>query len=81
MAATAGRSGAIPSRRLGWSSVANRRGRATVWWNGLKIHDNAPISKANGGVPVGPSKEGLKLQEHGQDVRFRNIWIKERSAE
>jgi hypothetical protein len=52
---------------------------ATVWWNGLKIHDNAAIKKANGGVPVGPSAEGLKLQEHGQDVRFRNIWIVEKS--
>jgi len=55
--------------------------RATVWWNGLKIHDNAPISKANGGVPVGPSREGFKLQEHGQDVRFRNIWIVDRKPE
>jgi hypothetical protein len=54
---------------------------ATVWWNGLKIHDNAAISKSNGGVPVGPSREGLKLQEHGQDVRFRNIWIMERNPQ
>lgn len=53
--------------------------RATVWWNGLKIHDNVPIKHANGGAKVGPSPEGLKLQEHGQDVRFRNIWILERS--
>ena len=49
--------------------------RATVWWNGLKVHDNVAIKHANGGVKVGPSAEGLKLQEHGQDVRFRNIWI------
>jgi hypothetical protein len=49
--------------------------RATVWWNGIKVHDNAAISKANGGEKVTPSPEGLKLQEHGQDVRFRNIWI------
>ncbi len=54
--------------------------RATVWWNGVKIHDNVVIQKANGGVPVGPSREGLKLQEHGQDVRFRNIWIVDRDA-
>lgn len=53
--------------------------RATVWWNGLKVHDNVPIKHANGGVKVGPSAEGLKLQEHGQDVRFRNIWIVDRS--
>lgn len=49
--------------------------RATVWWNGIKIHDNVPIQHANGGEKVGPPAAGLKLQEHGQDVRFRNIWI------
>jgi len=55
--------------------------RVTVWWNGLKVHDNVPVAKANGGVNVSPSPEGLKLQEHGQDVRYRNIWILERTAE
>ncbi|MCG8586671.1 MAG: DUF1080 domain-containing protein [Pirellulales bacterium] len=55
--------------------------RATVWWNGLKVHDNVPIKHANGGVKVSPSAEGLKLQEHGQDVRFRNVWIRELDAE
>ena len=54
---------------------------ATVWWNGLKVHDNVPIKHANGGVKVGPSPEGLKLQEHGQDVRYRNVWILDTSAE
>jgi hypothetical protein len=54
--------------------------RATVWWNGLKVHDNVPIKHANGGVKVGPSAEGLKLQEHGQDVRFRNVWILDQNA-
>jgi hypothetical protein len=54
--------------------------RATVWWNGVKIHDNVPIKHANGGVAVGPGPGGLKLQEHGQDVRFRNVWIVDRSA-
>lgn len=53
--------------------------RATVWWNGLKVHDNVPVKKANGGVKNGPSPEGLKLQEHGQDVRYKNIWIVDKS--
>jgi len=53
---------------------------ATVWWNGVKVHDKAEIKKANGGEKVGPSPQGLKLQEHGQDVRFRNIWIVDHSA-
>ena len=55
--------------------------RATVWWNGVKVHDDVPIKHANGGAAVGPSAEGLKLQEHGQDVRFRNIWIAERKTD
>ena len=38
----------------------------------------AGIEKA--GVKVSPSAEGLKLQEHGQDVRYRNVWILERSG-
>ena len=50
--------------------------RATVWWNGVKIHDNVKINKANGGIKVTPAPGGLKLQEHGQDVRYRNVWIK-----
>ena len=50
--------------------------RATVWWNGLKVHDDVPVKKANGGVKNGPTDEGLKLQEHGQEVHYRNIWIK-----
>jgi hypothetical protein len=53
--------------------------RATVWWNGVKVHDNVPIKHANGGVSVSPSAEGLKLQEHGQDIRFRNVWIVDQS--
>lgn len=55
--------------------------RATVWWNGLMVHNNVPVRKANGGEKVTPRPEGLKLQEHGQDVRYRNIWILERAAE
>ena len=55
--------------------------RATVWWNGVKIHDNVKINKANGGIKVTPAPGGLKLQEHGQDVRYRNVWMKELPAQ
>ena len=55
--------------------------RATVWWNGVKVHENVPIKHANGGIKVSPALGGLKLQEHGQDVRFRNVWIRELNAE
>ncbi|MBT3192852.1 MAG: DUF1080 domain-containing protein [Verrucomicrobia bacterium] len=54
--------------------------RATVWWNGLKVHDHVPVKRANGGVKIGPSAEGLKLQEHGQEVHFRNVWLLDRAT-
>ena len=53
------------------------KARTTIWWNGVKVHDNVEVMFAKGGVEVGPKPQGLKLQEHGTDVRFRNIWIKE----
>ena len=53
--------------------------RATVWWNGIKVHDNSEIKKANGGIKVSAGPGGLKLQEHGQDVRFRNVWVIDQS--
>ena len=57
----------------GDQKIANAR--ATVWWNGLKVHDDIEVKKANGGIKITPTPGGLKLQEHGQDVRFRNIWM------
>ncbi|MCM8539387.1 MAG: DUF1080 domain-containing protein [Lentisphaeraceae bacterium] len=53
--------------------------RATVWWNGIKVHGDAEIKKANGGIKITPAPGGLKLQEHGQDVRFKNVWIIDQS--
>ena len=54
------------------------RPRISVLHNGIKIHDNVEIINAvadaakNGPIPkVGP----IKLQNHGNPVRFRNIWI------
>ncbi len=53
----------------------------TVLLNGVKIHDNFEIPGPTGGA----SKDGgievkagpLRLQDHGNTVKFRNIWIKE----
>ena len=61
----------------------------TMYFNGLKIHTNFPISQvwggANSGVDGGSdggkgitdTPQGLKLQAEGHDVRYRNVWIKE----
>ena len=52
--------------------------RMTVYWNGVKVHDNTKVDKDN--TPSGrggdPSKPGpLMLQDHGSPDQFRNIWM------
>ncbi|MFN0086549.1 MAG: DUF1080 domain-containing protein [Blastocatellia bacterium] len=58
-----------------------RRGRVTVFHNGVLVqnnveiqgqtwHDRAPAYIAH------PAKGPLKLQDHGNPMRFRNIWVR-----
>jgi hypothetical protein len=57
--------------------VANAR--ATVKHNGVVIHDNVDLKDGTPGKdPEGPSKNGLYLQNHGNPVAFRNIWVIEK---
>lgn len=56
--------------------------RMTVIHNGVLIHDHAEL---NGETTAAPNKEGkadgpLYLQDHGNPVRYRNIWIRPLSA-
>ena len=65
----------------------------TMYFNGKKVHVNQPISKVwggansgvdggrDGGTGITDTPQGLKLQCEGHDVRYRNIWIKERDLE
>lgn len=49
--------------------------RITVYWNGEKVHDNYEIDSAcPGGVEESPEGGVLRLQDHGDPVRYRNIW-------
>ncbi|MGN6384697.1 MAG: 3-keto-disaccharide hydrolase [Verrucomicrobiota bacterium] len=60
----------------------------TMYFNGVKVHDNLPIQQvwggANSGIDGGndggkgitDTPGGLKLQAEGHDVRYRNAWIK-----
>lgn len=42
--------------------------KITVWHNGIKIHDNAELKN--------PAKKGdVHWQDHGNPVRYRNIWL------
>lgn len=55
--------------------------RVTVIWNGVKVQDNYELvgrvshQRATKYTPHAP-KLPLKLQDHGNPVRFRNIWVK-----
>ncbi len=59
-----------------------RPARVTVFHNGVLVQDNVEIQgrTAIGDVPTyapGPEKAPLALQDHGDLVRYRNIWIRE----
>ena len=48
----------------------------TVLHNGVPIHqDYSIIAKTGGGKQEGPELFPIKLQDHSNPVRFRNIWI------
>ncbi|MGV9239094.1 family 16 glycoside hydrolase, partial [Streptomyces nigra] len=50
--------------------------RVTVVWNGKKVHDDVAIDgPTGGGRPEAASAGAIRLQDHGNKVRYRNIWI------
>jgi hypothetical protein len=54
--------------------------RITVKQNGVLIQDNVEIPHATTAAPVkeGPEPGPLYLQDHGNPVRYRNVWIVEK---
>ncbi|MGQ9730323.1 MAG: 3-keto-disaccharide hydrolase [Candidatus Zipacnadales bacterium] len=61
--------------------------RITVYHNGVLVHDNVEIP---GSTPGGAGEDrgdrpiqtgGILLQDHGNRVRYRNIWVRELPAE
>ena len=53
--------------------------RVTIKHNGVVIHDNVEIQGSTGGGEKETSAPGaLKLQDHGNPVFYRNIWIAEK---
>ncbi|MEV6960300.1 family 16 glycoside hydrolase [Streptomyces sp. NPDC051207] len=50
--------------------------RVTVVWNGRTVHDDVAIDgPTGGGAPEYPSAGPVRLQDHGNKVRFRNIRV------
>ena len=57
-----------------------KNARLTVRHNGSLIHDNVEVPKATTAAPLkeGPEPGPIFLQNHGNPVRFRNIWVVEK---
>ncbi|MCH2135437.1 MAG: DUF1080 domain-containing protein [Phycisphaerales bacterium] len=54
--------------------------RMTVWWNGVKVHDDELVPVKTGwSIEEGPDPQPFLLQAHGSaavdEVRFRNVWF------
>ncbi len=52
--------------------------RTTIKHNGVVIHDNLELKPTPGYKPEGPGPESLFMQDHGNPVVFRNIWVVEK---
>lgn len=71
------------------NGVLTEKARVTIYFNGVKIHEDQPIQQVwggpnsgidggnDGGKGITDTPGGLKLQAEGHDVFYRNIWIKE----
>jgi hypothetical protein len=69
------------------------KARATVYFNGQKVHHNFEINQVwggpnsgidggnDGGKGITDTPGGIKLQCEGHDVRYRNTWIRELNLE
>ena len=59
-----------------------RNARLTVWHNGVLIHNDFEIERKTGnGKEETPQLFPIRLQDHGNPVRFRNIWVRENNVQ
>jgi hypothetical protein len=56
-----------------------KNARVTIKHNGVPIYEDLEIKHGTPGYhPEGPEKDSLWLQDHGNPVVFRNIWVVEK---
>ena len=63
--------------RVGGSGEIEEDARVTVLQNGIVIQNNVQIQGSTGGATDDDAAEPgpLRLQDHGNPVKYRNIWI------
>jgi hypothetical protein len=53
-----------------------KKARITVVQNGVTVIDDQEMAATPGGISMEEGRDGpLLLQDHGDDVQFRNIWV------
>ncbi len=68
----------IEFRAPKWSPAGKKlaNARISVFQNGIRIQDRVELTRKTGaGEAEGPAPGPILLQEHGNPVQFRNIWI------
>ncbi len=68
----------IVFRAARWGDAEKKaaNARLTVWQNGRKIHDDAEVDGPTTAGGAESSKPGpLRLQDHGNRVRYRSVWV------
>ncbi|MFE0450342.1 family 16 glycoside hydrolase [Streptomyces sp. NPDC058914] len=68
----------IVFRAARYNSAGERteKARVTVVWNGKTVHDDVAIDgPTGGGIAEGMATGPIRLQDHGNKVRYRNVWI------
>ncbi|MGW4463833.1 family 16 glycoside hydrolase [Micromonospora sp. NPDC004704] len=67
----------ITFRAARWNGTTKTEdARITVVWNGVTVQNNVAINgPTGGGAAEGPSAGPIRLQDHGNPIRYRNIWI------
>ena len=62
--------------RFDESGVKLQNAQISVWHNGIVVHDHFEIpNKTGSGRQEGPEPLPTKIQDHGNPVVFRNIWL------
>jgi hypothetical protein len=61
---------------FGSDGKKTKNGRVTILHNGVKIHDNVEFPKeCPGGQPETKEPGPFQLQDHGDPVIYRNVWV------